>query len=59
MFCVARHITCSLKKSIVNVQFNRLFNSSFVNNKHFLEKVDLKSSTGDKVDFVALKKKVK
>ena len=36
---------------------NRLFQSTFVNGKHFLEKVDLKSSDGGKVNFEELKKK--
>lgn len=42
-----------------NVLENRLFKSTLVNEKHFLEKVDLKSSDGGKIDFQALKKKVK
>lgn len=42
-----------------NVLEDRLFQSTLVNGKHFLEKVDLKSSDGGKIDFQSLKKKVK
>lgn len=45
-----------IQKNILEIRF---FQSTIVNEKHFLEKLDLKSMDGNKVDFKSLKKKVK
>lgn len=45
-----------IRKNILEIRF---FQSTIINGKNFLEKLDLKSIDGNKVDFKSLKKKVK